>query len=161
MPVRKMKKFLDKHHVRYVTVLHSPAYTAQAEAASAHLPAQEIAKTVMIEVDGKMAMAVLPASEQIEFSLLREALKAKSVKLLHETDFRGRFPGCEPGAMPPFGNLYGMPVFVSRTLADDKNIAFMAGSHRETIMMPYADYERLVHPKMLNFSAEILALGSR
>jgi Ala-tRNA(Pro) deacylase len=158
MPVRKMRELLDREHVRYVTIQHSPAYTAQAVGASAHLPADEVAKTVMIEVDGRMAMAVLPASFQVEFDALKKALGTRDVRLLHENDFKDRFPDCEPGAMPPFGNLYGMPVFMSETLARQEYIAFSAGTHREVVIIPYADYERLVGPRVLNFASEVLAL---
>jgi Ala-tRNA(Pro) deacylase len=158
MPAIKMREFLDKNHIRYATVKHSPAYTAQAVAASAHVPIEEMVKTVMIEVDGKMAMAVLPAPNQIEFDELKLAVGTVNVNLLHENDFKDRFPDCEPGAMPPFGNLYGMPVFVADSLAQDDYMAFSAGSHHEVVIMTYADYARLVSPRVVKFSAEILAL---
>jgi len=158
MPARKMREFLNKNDIRYVTVQHSPSYTAQAVAASAHVPSKEMAKTVMLDIDGKMAMAVLPASYQVNFDQLREALNAGSITLLHENDFKDRFPDCEPGAMPPFGNLYGMPVFVSESLAEDEYIAFSAGSHHEVVLMTYADYQRLVAPSIVKFTAEILSV---
>lgn len=158
MPARKMREFLNKNDIRYVTVQHSPAYTAQAVAASAHVPSKEMAKTVMLDIDGKMAMAVLPASYQVNFDQLKEALNAKSISLLHENDFKGRFPDCEPGAMPPFGNLYGMPVFVAESLAEDEYIAFSAGSHHEVVLMTYADYQRLVAPSIVKFTTEVLSV---
>jgi Ala-tRNA(Pro) deacylase len=160
MPAIKMREFLDKNHIRYATVKHSPAYTAQAVAASAHVPITEMVKTVMIEVDGKMAMAVLPASDQIEFDELKLALGTANVTLLHEKEFKDRFPDCESGAMPPFGNLYGMPVFVADGLPQGDYIAFSAGSHHEVSIMRYADYARLVNPRAVKFSAEILPLSS-
>jgi Ala-tRNA(Pro) deacylase len=153
-----MREYLNKNHVRYVTVEHSPAYTAEAVAASAHIPAKEMAKTVMVELDGMPAMAVLPASFHIDFEQLRLAVNARDISLLHEKDFRDRFPDCAPGAMPPFGNLYGMPVFVSESLAEDEYVAFSAGSHNEVVLMTYADYERLVAPRIVKFSAETLAV---
>lgn len=158
MPARKMREYLNKNHIQYVTVQHSPAFTAQAVAASAHIPSKEMAKTVMIEVDGKMAMAVLPASYQVEFEQLKEALNAQDISLMHEKDFKDHFPDCEPGAMPPFGNLYGMPVFVAESLAEDEYIAFSAGSHHEVVLMTYADYQRLVAPSIVKFTAEVLAV---
>jgi Ala-tRNA(Pro) deacylase len=160
MPANKMREFLDNNHIRYATVKHSPAYTAQAVAASAHVPIEEMVKTVMIEVDGKVAMAVLPATNQIEFDELKLALGTTNVNLLHENDFKDRFPDCEPGAMPPFGNLYGMPVFVADSLSQQDYVAFSAGSHHEVVIMPYADYTRLVKPRVMKFSAEILPLSS-
>ena len=159
MPLRKVKEFLNRRHVKYVVIEHSPACTAHAVAESAHIPAKELAKTVMISVDGQMAMAVLPASYQIDFDRLRDAIGSAHVSLANAREFREKFPDCETGAMPPFGNLYGMRVYVSDTLAEDAYIAFSAGSHREVILMAYADYDKLVAPKVLEFSLEILALA--
>jgi Ala-tRNA(Pro) deacylase len=153
-----MREFLDRYGIEYVTVQHSPAYTAMAVAASAHVPVTEMAKTVMIDVDGEMAMAVLPASSQVDFDLLKDALGAKHVALVHERNFKDRFPDCASGAMPPFGNLYGMPVYVSDALGVDQYIAFSAGSHREVVIMAYSNFERLVSPTVVNFSVETLAL---
>ena len=158
MPTSKMREFLDQNDIRYVTVKHSPAFTAQAVAASAHIPFDEMAKTVMLQVDDKTVMAVLPASYQIDFEELKLALGTSKVKLLPEKAFKDRFPDCEPGAMPPFGNLYGMPVYVAETLTRDEYIAFSAGSHREVVIMTYSDYARLVRPVAMKFSLKVLAL---
>lgn len=146
MPARTLKEFLDKEHVRYVTIAHSKAFTAQEVAASAHIPGKEMAKTVMVRIDGEMAMAVLPADHKVNFGALREALGAAKVELATEEDFSSRFPECEVGAMPPFGNLYGMKVFVDESLAADESIAFNAGSHTELIKLPFTDFRRLVDP---------------
>lgn len=154
MPVARLKKFLDDHNVKYVTITHSPAITAQEIAASAHIPGKELAKTVMVQVDGKMAMAVLPASHQVDFELLKAATGAKRVELAGERAFRDMFPECELGAMPPFGNLYGMEVIVSKTLAEDEQIAFNAGSHTELIRLAYRDFQRLVGPKVVKLSSK-------
>ncbi len=154
MPVKKLKEHLDNHHVKYVTIKHSSAYTAQEVAASAHIPGKELAKTVMVKVDGAIAMAVLPASHKVDFDLLKEAAGADAVALASEEEFEGMFPDCEIGAMPPFGNLYGMAVFVADSLADDEEIAFNAGSHRELIKLAYKDFERLVAPKVVHFSSK-------
>lgn len=153
MPTQKLKTFLDSHRAPYVTIHHSMAFTAQQIAASAHISGKELAKTVMVKVDGKMAMAVLPASFQVDFGLLESAIGASKVELAEEKEFKDRFPECEIGAMPPFGNLYGMDVFVAESLAQDEEIAFNAGSHTELIRMAYKDYERLVNPRILRFSA--------
>ena len=152
MPVRKLREFLDGHGVKYVTISHSKAYTAQEIAASAHIPGKELAKTVMIKVDGKMAMAVLPASTKVNLHLLREVTAAKDVALATEREFQDMFQDCELGAMPPFGNLYGMEVFASSKLAEDEEIAFNAGSHTELIRLAYRDFERLVQPRVVNFT---------
>jgi Ala-tRNA(Pro) deacylase len=148
MPVKKLKEFLDGNGVKYVSISHSPAFTAQEIAASAHIPGKDLAKTVMVKLDGKMAMAVLPASFKVDFEHLKRAAGAESAELATEEEFKGIFPECELGAMPPFGNLYGMPVFVSQALAEDEEIAFNAGSHIELIKLAYEDFARLVEPKV-------------
>jgi Ala-tRNA(Pro) deacylase len=152
MPVKKLREFLDKNAVKYVTMSHSPAYTAQEIAASAHVAGKELAKTVMVKVDGAMALAVLPATLNVNFQLLRDLVGSERVELATENDFRDAFPECELGAMPPFGNLYGMQVYVAQQLAEDELIAFNAGSHTELIQLAYEDFERLVAPKVLQFA---------
>jgi Ala-tRNA(Pro) deacylase len=152
MPVRKLKAFLDEANVRYVTISHSRAFTSQEVAASAHVLGREFAKTVMIKIDGDMAMAVLPASFHVDFDSLREIFGTKNVTLATEPEFMDRFPDCELGAMPPFGNLYGMSVFVADSLTQNKEIAFNAGSHTELIRLSFADFNRMVNPRILKFS---------
>ncbi|MBP2681828.1 MAG: YbaK/prolyl-tRNA synthetase associated region [Candidatus Krumholzibacteriota bacterium] len=152
MPVKKLKEFLDASKIKYVCITHSPAYTAQQIAASAHIPGKELAKTVMVKLDGKLAMAVLPASLKVDFDLLKQASGATNVELATEGEFRETFPECELGAMPPFGNLYGMAVYVATPLAADEEIAFNAGSHVELIKLSYKDFERLVRPKVADLS---------
>jgi len=153
MPVKKLKEFLDSNHVRYVSISHSAAYTAQEIAALAHVPGKELAKTVMVKIDGKMAMAVLPASFKVDLEHLKEVLGAASVELASEREFRDLFPGCETGGMPPFGNLFGLEVYVSEKLTEDQEIAFNAGSHTELLKLAYADFERLAKPKVVQFAA--------
>jgi Ala-tRNA(Pro) deacylase len=149
MPVAKLKEFLDAQGVKYVTISHSKAFTAMEVAESAHVQGREMAKTVVLNVDGKLAMAVLPAVQKVDLDLLRKNLGAASVELAREQDFRADFPGCEVGAMPPFGNLYGMEVFVEPRLAADLEIAFNAGSHTELIRLAFKDFERLVKPRLM------------
>ena len=150
MPVNRLRRYLEEHHVKYVTISHSPAFTAQEIAASAHIPGKELAKTVMVKLDGKLAMAVLPAPEKVSASRLREATGAREGELASERDFAELFPNGEVGAMPPFGNLWGLDVFVDRRLREDEHIAFNAGSHTELVRLPYADYERLVNPVIVD-----------
>jgi Ala-tRNA(Pro) deacylase len=152
MPLTKVKKLLDKHNIKYTIIKHSSAYTAQEIAASAHISGKELAKTVMIKFDGKMAMAVLPASYKISFDDLKDVLGVEKVRLAYEQEFMDKFPDCEVGAMPPFGNLYGMEVYVAESLVDDEEIAFNACSHTELIRMKYNDFEKLAKPKRLKFS---------
>lgn len=155
MPVKKLKDFLDKENIKYLSIFHSVAYTAQEIAASVHVKGKEMAKSVVVKLDGKMAIAVLPASHQVDFERLKRASGAQGALLATEKEFKDLFPGCDIGAMPPFGNLYGMDVFVSRALTQDKEIAFNAGSHYELIRMTYKDFERLVNPKIGDFSVKM------
>ena len=153
MPLKKIKDFLNSKNIKYVTISHSTAYTANEIAASAHIPGKELAKTVMVKIDGKMTMSVLPASYKVDFDLLQEASGASKVELSSEQEFKDMFPGCEIGAMPPFGNLYGMEVLVDKSLCEDEEIAFNAGSHTELIRLSYKDFEGLVKPKVVKFSS--------
>lgn len=154
MSVKKLEQYLNDHHIKYEMIKHSPAYTAQEIAAKAHIPGQELAKTVIIKVDGQMAMAVLPATFQVDLSLLAQILAAEHVELASEAEFRDLFPDCETGAMPPFGNLYNLDVYVAEALSYDEQIAFNAGSHAQLIKLAYKDFETLVHPVVVHFEAE-------
>jgi Ala-tRNA(Pro) deacylase len=153
MPVQTLREFLDRNRIKYVTISHSAAHTAQEVAASAHIPGRAMAKTVIGKLDGRLTMAVLPSSEMVDLELLADAAFAQRAELADEDEFRDRFPDCELGAMPPFGNLYGMDVYVADSLAEDEEIAFNAGSHTEVIRMAYPDYARLVKPRILRFGA--------
>lgn len=151
MAVHKLKEFLDSQKVKYVAITHSLAFTAQEIAASAHIPGSELAKTVVVKLGGATAMVVLPASQKVDFEVLRRLTGTTEARLATEQEFRDMFPECEVGAMPPFGNLYGMEVFVAKGLAADEEIAFNAGSHTELIRLAYRDFERLVKPKVVDF----------
>lgn len=150
-----LKAYLDQQGVKYVSIRHSPAYTAQEIAASAHVSGQQVAKTVMVKVDGKLAMVVLPAADRVVFDLLTEVTGARQVELANELEFAALFPNCERGAMPPFGHLHKLDVYVADDLADQDEIAFNAGSFTELIQMRYADFARLVQPKVLHLSARV------
>ncbi len=151
MPVQKIKQFLDEHKVKYTIISHSAAYTAQAIAESAHIPGRELAKTVVVDIDDKKAMVVQPATSMVNLGRLKKAIGATNVSLAEEKDFQTLFPDCEVGAMPPFGNLYGMDVYVSESLTLDDEIAFNAGSHTELIRLAYSDFASLVEPKVVSF----------
>lgn len=137
------------NNVDYSLISHSPAYTAPEIAAICHLPGKYLAKVVIIKVDGKFAMVVEPANKRVNFKSFAQLIGANKVELASESEFQNKFPDCELGAMPPFGNLYDMDVYVAESLTEDKQIAFNAGSHDELIRMSFKDYERLVHPNIL------------
>lgn len=149
MPVKKLKEFLDSHKVKYVALTHSPAFTSQEIAAAAHVSGKQFAKTVVVKLDGHLGMVVVPANDQVNFSKLKSATGGAEADLASEMDFKDKFSGCEVGAMPPFGNLYDMPVFVSSKLTHQDHILFNAGSHSELIQLSFNDFERLVKPKVV------------
>jgi Ala-tRNA(Pro) deacylase len=151
MALQTLRKFLDEQKVKYVTITHSPAFTAQEVAAAAHIPGKEMAKAVMVKIDGEMMMVVLPASMKVDFSRLLDATGAQEVELAHEREFRDLFPDCALGTMPPFGNLYGVRTLVAEELTEDEEIAFNAGSTTELIKLAYSDYARVVRPRVLPF----------
>lgn len=157
MPTTKLKAFLDEKKTRYFTIRHSKAYTSQEIAASTHTSGKNFAKTVIVKIDNEMAMCVLPASYHIDFELLRDLFGKRNISLATETEFKYLFPDCEIGAMPPFGNLYGMEVYVAESLSEDEEIAFNACTHSEMIKMKYKDFEQLVQPKIFKFSGKTMS----
>jgi Ala-tRNA(Pro) deacylase len=147
MPTPRLKQYLDENSVCYLTIEHSPAYTSQGIAALLHIPGWQLAKSVIVKADERYAVVVLPAPAHVDLVRVQQTLGARHVTLATEAELQALFPGCELGAMPPFGNLYGLPVYVDERLAEDPSIVFNAGSHREAVRMAYTDFERLVHPK--------------
>lgn len=152
MPIARITEYLDLHRIKYQRISHSPAYTAQEVAAKAHVSGWELAKTVVVKLDENLVMAVLPASEQIDLGFMAEIVGSKRARLASEEDFAEIFPGCDLGAIPPFGNLYGLKVYVAPELAEDDYIFFSAGTHTELVRMSYDDFEWLVEPEMLPFA---------
>lgn len=154
MILKQLKELLDAAHISYSGIAHSQAFTAQEVAMMAHIPGKELAKTVIVKVDGTMMMAVLPATDMIDLDLLKKSVGASTASLATEDEFSDRFPGCERGAMPPFGNLFHLETVVADDLAEDEQIAFNAGSHKELVKVAYRDYENLVHPKVARISVQ-------
>jgi Ala-tRNA(Pro) deacylase len=151
MVTPRLKELLDRNHVPYQSIPHAEAYDAQRTAEAAHVPGREFAKAVIVRADERLCMAVLPASDRVDLERLRRSLGARDLELADEDEIRETFPDCDIGALPPFGELYGMEVFVSPHLREDERIAFNAGSHDEALAMQYRDYERLVRPTVLAF----------
>jgi Ala-tRNA(Pro) deacylase len=154
MAVTKLKTFLDSKGVAYSTIDHAPALTARETAAATPVARGEFAKTVLVKVDGTLAMAVVPASRRVDTDKLARLLSADRVEIATEDEFKNVFPGCELGAMPPFGNLYDLEVFVAEDLSEDDEIVFNAGTHNQSMRIAYADYERLVKPMLGEFAAK-------
>lgn len=147
MPIlARLKEFLDANQIRYTVLAHSPAYTAQEVAAAQHVPGKEFAKVVMVKAGERFVMAVLEAPQRLDLEKLTTLLPEKTARLATEGEFSGLFPACEAGAMPPFGNLFGLDVIVDEDLEHDEEIVFQAGTHTQTIRMKYADFTRLVKP---------------
>lgn len=149
MTMKKLTDFLEKHKIQYMVIKHSPAYTSQEIAELAHVSAKQLAKTVILKMDDELVMIVLPAHLKIDFAKLRKETGSEKIELASEAEFQERFPGCELGAMPPFGNLFHMLVYVMSDLSSDGKIAFNAGTHTELIKLAYKDFNRLVHPKII------------
>lgn len=150
MPVQQLKEFLDQAGVEYMCLPHPPAYTAQELAHHVQIAGDRVVKTVIIELDGKMAMLVMPATWRVKWDRLSNILDTDFVDLADEQEFQDRFPDCEVGAMPPFGNLFDMSVYCSEALTNQPELAFAAGSHTESIHMKTVDFLDLVHPVVID-----------
>lgn len=152
MPVLRLEEYLLQHHTPFTTIVHSTTYTAQGTAAVAHVPGKELAKTVIVNADGCLAMAVMPANKHLDLALFRSMMGAQTIALATEEEFDRAFPDCELGAMPPFGNLYNVPVYVEESLTHDHEIVFNAGYHSELMRMSFRDFCQLVHPVIAKFA---------
>jgi Ala-tRNA(Pro) deacylase len=152
MQLTKLREFLDSRHIKYLVISHSVAYTAQGIAALTHLSGKKLAKTVIVKIDGILAMAVVPAPAHVDLDRLRSLTGAQVVEIATEREFKDAFPDCETGAMPPFGNLYDMCVYADESLAENEEITFTAGTHRELVRMGWDDMERLVNPMVADLT---------
>ncbi len=148
----RLKKFLDENGVGYDVVQHDPAFTAQQLAAKMHIPGHEFVKVVVIKLDGRFALAALPAPRLVNFKELARSAGAKKCKLASEEEFKQLFPDCEVGAMSPFGNLYSLPTYVEEEVSRNENIVINAGGHADSIRVRYADFERLARPRVAVFA---------
>ena len=146
-----LEAYLRENKVPFQVQHHAVAYTAQEVAAAEHVPGRMLAKVVVLLGDGKLSMFVLPAPARVDVEKAAAVLGAKEARLAHEDEFADRFPGCEVGAMPPFGNLYDIPLYVDKSLSEDETIVFEAGTHTDTMSMKYADFERLAKPTVAEF----------
>ncbi|MBN2160992.1 MAG: YbaK/EbsC family protein [Spirochaetes bacterium] len=151
----KLIDYLKSNNVSFKVIHHPVAYSSAQTAHLAHVPGREMAKPVIVKIKGKLTMVVITANQKVNISLLKALYGTEDVELASEIEFIRRFPDCEMGAMPPFGNLYGMDEIVSEELAKDEEIVFNAGTHTELIKMKYRDFEGLVHPKIVNFKFSI------
>ena len=158
---QRLKEFLDRERVSYEVLRHDPAFTAQQLAASLHVPGRQFVKVVVVKLDDKPTLAVMPAPLRINFKQLAAAGGAKKCSLASESEFQQLFPDCDLGAMPPFGSLYNLPTYAEESLTADREIAFNAGTHEEAIRMSYADFARLSRARVAKFGepppAEIAA----
>jgi Ala-tRNA(Pro) deacylase len=149
----RLEQYLRENGAPYSLHHHPPAFTAQAVAESEHISGRSVVKVVIVFRDGAMAMLALPAHRRVDLAKAGEALGAREVRLAHESEFQAAFPDCDVGAMPPFGNLYDLDTYVDKGLQGTQEIVFNAGTHEDTVHMNYADFERLVRPKVAVFAA--------
>lgn len=148
----RLEVYLREHQVPFQLQHHAQAFSAQKIAQSEHIPGRMVAKTVIVLVDNNMVALVLPASHRADLSKIQAALGAGEIRLAHEKEFVTTFPDCEVGTMPPFGNLYGVPVYVEKRLTEEKTMVFPIGTYTDTMSLQYADFERLVHPSVMTFA---------
>ncbi|HUP20787.1 MAG TPA: YbaK/EbsC family protein [Gemmatimonadota bacterium] len=153
----RVRELLDENGVEYEHIPHDPAYTAQEVAQQVHRPGREVAKVVILTDGDTNVMAVLPATRKIDLERIRHAAGSAELRLAEESEFEALFPNVETGAMAPFGNLYGITVFVDQSLREDEEITFNAGTHVDAIRMSYSDFERLVQPVAAEFSEPLAA----
>lgn len=146
---QEIKDYLKDHNVSYATISHTPAFTASQIAQAAHIPGKHLGKSVIVKLDDKLAMVLLPAHQRLDFKRLQESTQAQKVELAHEFDFDDTFHDCELGAMPPFGELYGLDVYLADSLSHIDWVAFNAGTHDELLRLSMKDFLALVHPKLL------------
>ena len=154
MPAQKLKQVLDQQKIKYISINHSPAYTARETAASTFVPRREFAKTIIVDIDGEKVMAVVSASRHVSIEALRNLAHANEVRLASEDEFGELFPDCEVGAMPPFGSLYNMRVFVDEMVTEVDDLCFNAGSHEQILRMDCRDYLKLEQPAIGRFAIE-------
>ena len=148
----RLEEYLRENGVPFEVQHHPRAITAQEVAATEHVPGKMLAKVVVVMVDGRMVMLSLPAPYQVDLEKVGKVLGAEEARLAEEEEFEGTFPDCEVGAMPPFGNLYELPVYVEEALAEDETIFFRAGTHTDTMSVRYADFKQLVKPTVAEFA---------
>ena len=148
----QLERYFRENGVPFLTMSHPPAFTAPEVAAAQHVPGKQVAKVVMVKAGDRVIMCVLPANSHVDFRLLADCLKVENACLAHEEEFSSLFADCLLGAMPPFGNLYNIPVYLDALLTDDPEIVFQAGTHTDTIKIRYADYVRLVKPQVAPFA---------
>jgi Ala-tRNA(Pro) deacylase len=149
---QKLRSVLEANHLAFTQTTHTAAFTAREVASVEHLPAREVAKTVVLFGDGGFRMIVIPANKLVDFQEVRLALGLSHVRLATEEELSRLFPDCELGAMPPVGNIYDLPVYLDSSLAAEPEIVFNAGTHREAIHMRTADYRQLVSPTVVSLS---------
>ena len=150
--IKDISRYLNNNAVRFEVLSHQPAFTAHEVAVAVHVPDIELAKTLIVNIDGKQWMAVLAGNQRVSLRLLKRLFAANHIQLTHEEDLDAIFPGCERGAMPPFGNLYGLPVLVEQSITEDEEIVFNAGKHTESVKIRFEDFKRLVHPLVGQFA---------
>ena len=151
----KLKKYLDSNKVKYKALKHKLAYTAQEIAAAQEVPGKQVVKSVLVKAGDKFVLAVLPAIHLIDAKKLKTVLKCKSIKIATEKDIEKVIPDYKPGAMPPFGNLFGLETYVDKMLKEDVEIVFNGGTHKDTVKMKYADFEKLAKPKISDFGKHV------
>jgi len=142
----RLQAYLDAQHVPYTLQQHSVAYGAQQVAESEQIPGRVVAKVVIVRANDNPVLLALPADRRVDFERVKTLLHAHTLRLADETEVAPLFPDCEVGTMPPFGNLYDLPVVVDQRLAQTEDLVFPIGTYTETMRLRYDDFARLVQP---------------
>jgi Ala-tRNA(Pro) deacylase len=159
--LERLQRLLREQHMAYSIQHHRETFTMQQVAAELHAKGDHVAKVVIAKADGQLVMLVVPAPEHVDFERVAAVLRVDAARAAHENEFTGRFPDCDPGAMPPFGHLYDMPTYVDETLTRTNKLIFQAGTHRDTITLATADYLRLAQPSTANVIQQPSTLAAR
>jgi Ala-tRNA(Pro) deacylase len=158
--LERLQNWLHDEHVPHAVQQHREVFTADEVATEVHEKGDHVAKVVMAKIDGQLAMLVVPTTEQVDVERAAQFLKARQVTIAHEADFEGRFADCELGAMPPFGQLYDLPLYIDEALTRTSKLVFQAGSHRTTLKLATEDYLRLAHPIVSHLTHQFVAAGA-
>jgi len=161
MATRRISDFLAGNRIPYAKINHTCAFTAQEVAESSHVPGRYLAKSVIVSLNGRLAIVAVPANSRVDLDKLREATCAGDVRVAEEAEFREEFDGCQVGTVPPFGNLFGVDTFVDRQLAREEHIAFNAGTHTDVFVVRFPDYVRLVQPRLIDVAIEPKTVAAR
>jgi Ala-tRNA(Pro) deacylase len=150
----RIADFLAGSQVPFEALQHPPAFTAQKRASYLRIKGKQVAKAVLLHGPAGPCLAVLPATHHVDLTLLAEHLGGR-VRVASEQEAARLFRDCEWGVVPPFGNLYGVPVLLDDSLTPDMVVVLETHTHVEAVRLSVRDFERLARPSRLLFAHKI------